>query len=90
MHTKEKSLRNSTAVSPPFKKHWSGWRWREKKTTTYEEQDRDKVAEYKYEIADIPPENIAYVDETGIERYFYREYGYGPRGAVGLWSDQGM
>ena len=32
-----------------------------KKATTYEEQSYDKVAEYKYEIADIPPENIAYV-----------------------------
>lgn len=53
-----------------------------KKATTYEEQSYDKVAEYKYEIADIPPENIAYVDETGIDRYLYREYGYGPRGQL--------
>lgn len=35
-----------------------------------------------YEIADIPPENIAYVDETGIDCYLYREYGYGPRGQL--------
>lgn len=40
------------------------------------------MAEYKYEIADIPPENIAYVDETGIDRYLYREYGYAPRGQL--------
>ena len=53
-----------------------------KKATTYEEQSYDKVAEYKYEIADIPPENIAYVDETGIDCYLYREYGYGPRGQL--------
>ena len=53
-----------------------------KKTTSYEEQDYDKVAEYKYEIADVPPENIAYVDETGIEGYLYREHGYSPRGQL--------
>ena len=56
--------------------------YEEKKTTTYEEQDHDKAAEYKYETADIPPENIAYVNETGIDCYFYREYGYGPRGQL--------
>ena len=51
-----------------------------KKTVTYEEKDYDKIAEYKYEIADIPPETIAYVDETGIDSYYYREYGYSPEG----------
>ena len=82
MRTRKKSLRNLAVRNPLFKKHWSDWRLREKKTTTYEEQDHDKVAEYKYEIADIPPENIAYVDETGIDSYFYREYGYSPRGQL--------
>ncbi len=53
-----------------------------KKTTHYQEQDHDKIAAYKYEIADILPENIAYVDETGIERYLYRQYGYAPRGEL--------
>lgn len=53
---------------------------REKKTVTYEEKDYDKIAEYKYEIAGIPPETIAYVDETGIDSYYYREYGYSPEG----------
>ncbi len=28
----------------------------------------------------IPFENIAYVDETGIDTYLYRGYGYAPRG----------
>ena len=32
------------------------------------------------EIAQIDPEQIAYVDETGIDTYLYREYGYAPRG----------
>lgn len=35
---------------------------------------------YQEEIAEIDPEKIAYVDETGIETYLYREYGYAPRG----------
>lgn len=53
-----------------------------KKTPHYQEQDYDKVAAYKYEIADIPPEKIAYVDETGIDCYMYREYGYAPKGQL--------
>lgn len=28
----------------------------------------------------MPPNNIIYVDETGFDRYFYREYAYAPRG----------
>lgn len=28
------------------------------------------------------PEKIAYVDETGIDSYQYREYGYAPRGEL--------
>ncbi len=53
-----------------------------KKTTHYQEQDYDQVAAYKYEIADVKPETIAYVDETGIDQYLYREYGYAPRGEL--------
>jgi len=32
-------------------------------------------------IADIPPSRIAYVDETGIDTYLYREYAYSPKGS---------
>jgi len=53
-----------------------------KKTTHYQEQEHDKVAAYKYEIADVSPENIAYVDETGIDQYLYRAYSYAPRGEL--------
>ena len=35
---------------------------------------------YLEEIKDIPQEKIAYVDESGIETYLYREYGYALRG----------
>ncbi|MCI8525910.1 MAG: hypothetical protein HFF17_08305 [Oscillospiraceae bacterium] len=37
-------------------------------------------AAYQEAIHDIPPEKIAYVDESGIDTYLYREYGYAPRG----------
>jgi len=32
------------------------------------------------ELAAIPPEKLIYVDECGIDRYLYREYGYALRG----------
>ena len=51
-----------------------------KKTTHYREQDPEKVAAYQEEISGIAPEQIAYVDETGIDTYLYREYGYAPKG----------
>ena len=35
---------------------------------------------YQKEIKDIPLEKIAYVDESGIDTYLYREYGYALRG----------
>ena len=38
------------------------------------------MKEYLEKIADISKERIAYVDETGIDSYLYREYGYAPRG----------
>lgn len=52
----------------------------EKKTLRYCEQKEKQVKEYLNKIADIPKERIAYVDETGIDSYLYREYGYAPRG----------
>ena len=35
---------------------------------------------YKYEISNVPPENIVYVDERVLETYLYHEYGYAIRG----------
>jgi len=52
----------------------------EKKTLSYKEQNSEQVKEYLEKIADIPKERIAYVDETGIDSYLYREYRYAPRG----------
>ncbi len=53
-----------------------------KKQTRYQEQDAGKVAAYKERIGATPQGNIAYVDETGIDRYLYRAYGYAPKGKV--------
>jgi len=33
-------------------------------------------------IADIPVSGIAYIDETGIDTYLYREYAYSRKGAA--------
>ncbi len=38
------------------------------------------MKEYQEKIADIPQETIAYVDETGIDTFLSREYGYAPKG----------
>lgn len=51
-----------------------------KKTKHYQEQDPQKVEEYKEKIKDIPQEKIAYVDETGIDEFLYREYARSFRG----------
>ena len=51
-----------------------------KKTRRYREQKPEKVAAYQEKIADIPSEKIAYVDETGLDRFYAREYAYAPRG----------
>ena len=39
-----------------------------------------KVKEYMSRIAKIPINRIAYVDECGIDKYIYREYGWSSRG----------
>ena len=41
-----------------------------------------KVTEYKHLISDIPVSRIAYIDETGIDTYLYREYAYSPKGTA--------
>ena len=46
----------------------------------YHEQNPKQVAEYLAEIADIPKEQIAYVDEMGCDTFLYREYGWSQRG----------
>lgn len=54
----------------------------EKKTKRYREQDPVKVEAYLSQIAHIPRSSIAYIDETGIDTYLFREYAYAPRGTL--------
>jgi len=53
---------------------------RVKKTKRYREQKPEQAAEYLEKIKGIDPEQIAYVDETGIDTCLYREYGWCERG----------
>ena len=52
----------------------------EKKITKYKEQNPEKVKLYQEQINGVSLENIAYVDETGIYTYLFREHGYAPKG----------
>ena len=56
------------------------WNYTKKKTTHYKEQDSEKIKTYQEQIKGIPPEKIAYIDETGIDTYLFREYSYAPKG----------
>ena len=66
----------------------TSWDHAQKKTKRYREQDSEQVAEYMREMAKVSIEDIAYVDETGIDTYLYREYGWSKRGSplVGMVS----
>ncbi|MDE5772765.1 MAG: IS630 transposase-related protein, partial [Ruminococcus sp.] len=64
------------AISQAYRRHGIT----RKKTLSYKEQDSEKVEKYIEKIKDIPKEKIAYVDETGIDKCLYREYGYVPHG----------
>ncbi|MBR1418335.1 MAG: transposase [Synergistaceae bacterium] len=46
----------------------------------YYEQDAQKVKDYLAQIKNVPAENIVYVDETGIDEFFYRKYARAPKG----------
>jgi transposase len=51
-----------------------------KKSIEYSERDEAKRAIYQAEMAEAAIEKRYYVDESGINEYLYREYGYAPRG----------
>ena len=67
-------------VRPQYEKHCNVLKLREKKTTRYYEQDPQKVKEYLEKIKDISKEKIVYIDETGIDKFMYREYVRAPEG----------
>jgi transposase len=51
-----------------------------KKTTSYKEQDPQKVAEYNEKIKEVPKDKRVYVDEAGFDTYLFRKYARSPRG----------
>lgn len=53
-----------------------------KKTKRYREQKETQVNAYLEEIASISEGKIAYVDETGIDAYLHRMYGYALKGKL--------
>lgn len=55
---------------------------RKKKRTTYYEQDPEKVAQFLKELDNLRDMVPVYIDETGFETYFYREYGRSLKGQL--------
>ena len=53
---------------------------REKKTTLYKERDESKRSAFLKEITSIPFEKRVYVDESGIDSYLCRSFGWAKRG----------
>jgi transposase len=51
-----------------------------KKTFTYSEKSEEKRTEYLKELEKIPENKRVYVDESGCNEWYGREYGYAPRG----------
>jgi len=61
------------------------WAHAEKKTTLYKERDEQLRAAFQGAIATFPPEAVAYVDETGIDRHMDRPYAWSPKGVPAPW-----
>ena len=54
---------------------------RKKKQTKYREQDEKKVNVYLKKLSEASSgREIIYIDETGFDEYYYREYGWSKRG----------
>ena len=51
-----------------------------KKTTSFKEQDPEKIAEFLDILNSLKDLPVVYIDETGIDRYLYRPYERAPRG----------
>ena len=51
-----------------------------KKTSHYKERDEEKREAFQKELETIPKEDRVYVDESGINKYFTREYGRAIKG----------
>ncbi|WP_095123020.1 IS630 family transposase [Streptococcus acidominimus] len=53
-----------------------------KKSSTYHEQDPEKVEQFLKELNNLSHLTPVYIDETGFETYFYREYGRSLKGQL--------
>ena len=51
-----------------------------KKTTSFKEQDPEKIAEFLDILNSLKDLPVVYIDETVIDRYLYRPYERAPRG----------
>lgn len=51
-----------------------------KKTTSFKEQNPEKVAEFLDILDNLKDLLVLSIDETGIDRYLYRPYAGNPRG----------
>lgn len=51
-----------------------------KKTKRYKERDKQKRLVYTKEVEGIEAENLVYLDESGLNEYASRSYGWAPRG----------
>ena len=58
-----------------------------KKTTSFKEQDPEKVAEFLDILNSLKDLPVVYIDETGIDRYLYRPYVRAPYRGESLWKD---
>lgn len=52
-----------------------------KKTTLYAERNEKKRQEFLAEIETIDPEDLVFLDESGIDHFFYRRYARSPVGS---------
>ena len=58
------------------------WDTLEKKNHTYYEQDPEKVALFLKHFNSLKHLAPVYIDETGFDTYFYREYGRSLKGQL--------
>ena len=56
--------------------------WARKKNQTYYEQDPEKVALFLKNFNSLKHLAPVYIDETGFDTYFYREYGRSLKGQL--------
>ena len=60
-----------------------------KKTTLYEERDEEKREVFLREIEQYAPEDLVWVDESGIDEHQYRPWARAPRGERVYWDIPG-